>query len=214
MKNIVIIGAGDLGRELVWLIEDINKVKPTYVILGFLDMDERKAGREFYGYEVLGTEERLEELGRERDACAVIAIQEGSIRRKIHNAHRGFKKWETIVHPSAVIANSVKIGRGSIFFPQVTVSVDTVLGGFGLDYIHSTVCNDCEVGDYVSVMSGAQISERAKIGEGSFLAAGAAVYPNVVVGRDVRAGVGAVIPKDQADGAEAAGAGPRFAFFK
>ena len=63
-------------------------------------------------------------------------------------------------------------------------------------------------------MSGAQISERAKIGEGSFLAAGAAVYPNVVVGRDVRAGVGAVIPKDQADGAEAAGAGPRFAFFK
>ena len=66
MKNIVIIGAGDLGRELVWLIEDINKVKPTYVILGFLDMDERKAGREFYGYEVLGTEERLEELGYQK----------------------------------------------------------------------------------------------------------------------------------------------------
>jgi pyrroline-5-carboxylate reductase len=34
MKNIVIIGAGDLGKELVWLIEDINKVNQTHVILG------------------------------------------------------------------------------------------------------------------------------------------------------------------------------------
>lgn len=214
MKNIVVIGAGDLGRELVWMIEDINKVKPTYVILGFLDMDGRKLGKEFYGYEVLGTEMRLEELGRERDACAVIAIQEGSIRRKIHNEHRGFTKWETVIHPSAVIANSAKVGRGSIFFPQVTVSVDTVLGGFGLYYIHSTVCNDCEVGDYVSVMSGAQVSERVKIREGSYLAAGAAVYPNVVVGRDVRVGVGAIVSKDQTDGSEVAGAGFRLAFFK
>ena len=44
MKNIVIIGAGDLGKEIVWLIEDINKVKPTYVILGFLDDDTNKTG--------------------------------------------------------------------------------------------------------------------------------------------------------------------------
>ena len=42
MKNIVIIGAGDLGKELVWLIEDINKVRPTYLILGFLDDDLSK----------------------------------------------------------------------------------------------------------------------------------------------------------------------------
>ena len=39
MKEIVIIGAGDLGREVVWLIEDINRLNPTYVILGFLDDD-------------------------------------------------------------------------------------------------------------------------------------------------------------------------------
>lgn len=214
MKNIVIIGAGDLGRELVWLIEDINKVKPTYVILGFLDMDEGKTGRQFYGYEVLGTEKRLEELEKEQDACAVIAIQEGSIRKKIHHEHRGFQNWETIVHPSAVIAGSVQIGQGSVFFPQVTVSVDTVLGAFGLFYIHSMICNDCEVGDYVSVMSGAQISERAKIGDGSYLAAGASVYPNVMVGRNVRAGVGAIISKDQTDGTEVSRVGTRIAFFK
>lgn len=214
MKNIVIIGAGDLGKELVWLIEDINKVKPTYVILGFLDGDKDKAGRQFYGYEVLGTEERLEELEKKRDAFAVIAIQEGNVRKKIHELHREFRHWETIVHPSAVIADSVSAGRGCVFFPQVTVSVDTVLGDFGLYYIHATVCNDCEVDDYVSVMSGVQISERVKIGEGSYLAAGAAIYPNVVIGKNVRIGVGADVSRNQADGAEVVGAGSWKAFFK
>ena len=60
MKNIIIIGAGDLGKEVVWLIEDINKVQPTYVILGFLDDDIAKDGGEFYGYRVLGDTNQLE----------------------------------------------------------------------------------------------------------------------------------------------------------
>ena len=214
MKNIVIVGAGDLGRELVWLIEDINKVRPTYVILGFLDGDEDKIGKQFYGYEVLGTEEKLEQLEKKRDASAVIAIQEGCIRRKIHDEHRLFNHWETIVHPSAVIANTVKVGRGSVVFPQVTVSVDSVLGDFGLYYIHSTICNDCKIGDYVSVMSGAQISERVEIREGSYLAAGVTVYPNVIIGREVHVGVGAAVSKNQVDGANVEGVGARGFFFK
>ena len=39
MKKIVILCAGDFGREIAWLIEDINAQKPTYEILGFLDDD-------------------------------------------------------------------------------------------------------------------------------------------------------------------------------
>lgn len=214
MKNILIIGAGDLGKELVWLIEDINKVKPTYVILGFLDGNENKVGQQFYGYEVLGTEKRLEELGKNQDACAVIAIQEGSVRRKIVENHLSFQNWETIIHPTVVIAESSRAGSGCIFFPQVTVSVDSKLGNFGLYYIHSTICNDCEVGSYVSVMSGTQVSERVQIGEGSCLAAGVTVYPNVVIGRDVRVGAGATVSKNQADGSEVAGEGLRGIFFK
>ena len=62
MKNIVIIGAGDLGKEVVWLIEDINKRNPSYLILGFLDNDPEKIGKEFYGYKVLGNDETLEHI--------------------------------------------------------------------------------------------------------------------------------------------------------
>ena len=54
MKNIVIIGAGSLGKEVAWLIEDINKLNPTYLILGFLDDNPGKAQTGCCGYKVLG----------------------------------------------------------------------------------------------------------------------------------------------------------------
>ena len=77
MKNIVIIGAGDLGKELVWLIEDINRREPTYLILGFLDDDMSKDTYSFYGYKVLGGTDKLEELNRKTPYSAVMAIQDG-----------------------------------------------------------------------------------------------------------------------------------------
>lgn len=214
MKNIVIIGAGDLGKEVVWLIEDINKVKPTYVILGFLDDDNSKLGGEFYGYKVLGNVSELEKLSKQTPFSAVIAIQNGSIRKKIVEGHSKFSDWESIIHPSSVIAGSSPIGKGSIVFPQVTVSVDTKIGSFNLYYIHSAICNDCVIGDYVSVMSGVSISERAEIGAECFLAAGSCVYPHKKLGCKVKVGVEATVSKDYGDGVEVSEKGSGFSLFK
>lgn len=183
MKNIVIIGAGDLGKELVWLIEDINKQHPTYLILGFLDDDKGKTGSEFYGYKVIGTVDQLEEIAKKIPTSAVIAIQDGKIRRKIVEDHWNFNDWESIIHPTAVIASTSQVRKGTIVFPQVTVSVDTKLGEFDLFYIHSTICNDCIVGDYVSVMSGSTVSERAEVVAENLLPAGCAVKPHSKYGR-------------------------------
>ena len=214
MKNIVIIGAGDLGKEVVWLIEDINKVNPQYVILGFLDDDKAKDGGEFYGYRVLGDSSQLESLAQKTPLYAVIAIQNGSIRKKIREEHKGFNDWASVVHPTAVIASTSLVEKGSIVFPHVTVSVDTKLGEFDLLYINSTICNDCKIGDYVSVMSGASVSERAEIGDECFLAAGSTVYPHKKLGCKVEVGVEATASKDYADGSEVSEKGSGFSLFK
>lgn len=177
MKSLVIIGAGDLGKELVWLIEDINKRNPTYLILGFLDDDIGKDTYSFCGYKVLGGTNQLETLNEKIPLSAVIAIRDGKTRKKIVENHPDYKKWETIIHPSAVIASSTKIGRGCVFFPHVTVSVDTYLGNFGLFYINSTVCNDCWIGDYVSIMANASVSEHAELASMALLKAGECIEP-------------------------------------
>lgn len=200
MKNILIIGAGDLGKEIVWLIEDINKRQPTYLILGFLDDDTTKSGTEFYGYKVLGGTEQLKELSLKYSFSAIIAIQDGRERKKIVEAHSEFDRWESIVHPTAVIASTSTVGKGSVIFPQVTVSVDSKLGCFGLYYIHSIICNDCRIGDYVSIMSGATVSEHVEIGDECFLAAGASVYPHKKLGKGSKVAIEATVKKDYEDG--------------
>lgn len=178
MKNIVIIGAGDLGKELVWLIEDINKKQPTYLILGFLDDDLSKDTYSFCGYRVLGGTEKLEELNAKSSFSAVMAIRDGSVRRRIAEDHRSFDAWETIIHPTAVIASSAKIGKGCIFFPQTTVSVDTYLGDFGLYYIHSSVCNNVWINNYSSLMANVTVSEYADIGNECLITSGKCIEPH------------------------------------
>ena len=55
MTEIIIVGAGGCGREVVNWIEDINKIEPTWNILGFLD-DNRKALYDFPSrYQVIGS---------------------------------------------------------------------------------------------------------------------------------------------------------------
>ena len=188
MKNIVIIGAGDLGKEAVWLIEDINKLHPTYVILGFLDDDRGKREKEFFGYKVLGTTELLEDLRERMPFCAVIAIQKGADRKRIVDAHPDFHEWETIVHPTAVVAPESRTGAGCILFPRVTVSVDTRIGAFGLLYLNTTVCNDCALGAYVSVMTGAVVSEHVVIPEGTTLPAGTCIPPHTTLAAEAQEG--------------------------
>lgn len=214
MKNIVIVGAGDLGKEVVWLIEDINKITPSYVIMGFLDDDNEKKGGEYYGYKVLGKIDEIESLSQKIPFCAVIAIQDGSVRKKIVSEHRAFSNWESIIHPTAVIASTSQIGKGSIVFPQVTVSVDTKLGECNLFYIHSSICNDCNIGDYVSIMSGATVSERAVIGDECILASGSCVYPHKRLGNKVKVGVEATASKDYSDDSEVYEKNNKFVLFK
>lgn len=202
MKNIVIIGAGDLGKEVVWLIEDINKQCPRYLILGFLDDDSQKQGTEVEGYRVLGTIDQLETLYQKNPFCAVIAMQDGTARRRIDQEHKSFRRWESIIHPTAVVAPRVYLGHGSILFPQVTVSIGSKLGNHGLYYIHSTICNDCVFGNYVSIMSGVSVSEHVAIGDESCLAAGCTVYPHKVLGRNVKVAAGASASRDCNDHGE------------
>ena len=54
MKNIVIIGAGGVGKETALLIEQINHISPTWKLLGFIDDNTVVHNTHINGYEVLG----------------------------------------------------------------------------------------------------------------------------------------------------------------
>ena len=57
LKNLIIIGASGFGREVAWLVERINKVDPTWNLIGFIDDADEIQGKSINGYAVLGKTE-------------------------------------------------------------------------------------------------------------------------------------------------------------
>ena len=193
MKDIVIIGAGDFGREVAWLIEGINKVNETYKIVGFLDDDVKKIGKDFNGYTCLGSVKQLIEINNNRPVCSVIAMQDGSVRRSIVEKLNNFNDWETLIHPLANVSEILSIGKGNIICAGSTISVNTHIGNHCVFNISSILGHDCEISDYVSVMSGACVCGHVMIGEEAFLATNCTVLPGRCIGRRAKIGAGSVV---------------------
>ena len=199
MKKIVILCAGDFGKELAWLIEDINAQNPTYEILGFLDDDERKIGKDFNGYKCIGKTSILSELAKEQNVCATIATQESRFRKKFVEDNIDFHNWETLIHPSANISNTSKLGLGCVVCANCNISVNTVLRNHCILNLGVTIGHDCEISDYVSLMSGTVISGHVIINESAYFGSNSTVVPGKKIGKNSKVGAGSVVIRNVKD---------------
>lgn len=199
MKRILIICAGDFARELTWLIEDINSKNPTYEIMGFLDDDDEKIGKEFNGYTCIGRVNTLSKYANEQDVCAVIATQESRYRKKFVEENPSFKNWETLVHPSVNISKTSNIGDGCVVCANCNISVNTNIGNHCILNLGVTIGHDCEVADYVSFMSGVVISGHVTINESAYFGSNSTVVPGRRIGANSRVGAGSVAIRNVKD---------------
>ncbi len=205
MKEIVIIGAGDFGREVTWLIEEINKAHLTYHIVGYLDDDSTKIGQQINGYRVLGKISELPEFNRRNPICAVIAMQDGTTRKRIVEMFPEFNEWETLIHPSVNISDTARIGIGVIICSGVSISLDTMIGKHCLINISVAIAHDCVIGDYVSIMPCSCICGHVKIEEEAYLSANSTVIPKVKIGAGAKIGAGSVAIQNIKDGCSVIG---------
>ena len=192
MKDIVIIGAGDFGKETAWLIEDINKNNPTYKLLGFLD-DFAEKGKVINGYSCLGNVAYLTELNKNKSVHAIIAMQNVKHRKRFVDMFPDFDNWETLIHPSVRIAPTSVVGKGCVICAGGTVSCNSVIGDFCLLNISVTIGHDCNVGNYVSIMSGSCVSGHVVIEDYAYLATNCTVVPKMKIGESSVVGAGSVV---------------------
>jgi len=199
MKRIVIVCAGDFGRELTWLIEEINSQNPIYEIIGFLDDDDNKIGKIFNGYKCLGKINLLKELSKEKNVCAAIATQSGKVRKKIVEENSDFLNWETLIHPSANVSSTSTVGNGCVICANCSISIDSVIGNHCILNIGTTIGHDCAISDYVSFMSGTVISGHVLIKEGAYFGSNSTVIPSRKIGECSTVGAGSVVIRNVAD---------------
>ncbi len=185
MKDIVIIGAGGFGREVAWLIEEINKVKYQWNIKGFVDENRNIKGNMINGYKVLGDIEWLQK----QELYAVCAIGNPKVKKNIIQQLKGSKvKYPVLIHPSVIKSDSVEINEGSIICAGSILTVNIKIGKHVIINLDCTVGHDAEIKDYSTILPSVNISgcvtieECVSIGTGSSIIQGKQINANSIIG--------------------------------
>lgn len=193
MKDIVIIGAGGFGREVAWLIEDINKIDKQWNLLGFIDEDEEVQGQVLNGYKVLG---KLEWL-KDKEVNVVNAIANPVIRRKIMEQLTDTANiYPTLIHPNVVCSETVKFGEGNIVCAGNILTVNISIGNHVILNIDSTVGHDAIIEDYCTILPSVNVSGHVYLEDGVTVGTGSAIIQGIIVGKNSTIGAGAVVTKE------------------
>ena len=192
MQDVVIVGVGGLGREVCQWLEDINRVSPTFNVLGFLDDDTTKHGTISHDLPVLGGLDWIE--SRAHGAATVIGVGNPAPKRKVVERLRAYTRgFPSVIHPNAVIGRYVEIGEGAVVCPGVILTTDIRIGRFVTFNFDLTVGHDAEIEDFVTLMPGTHISGYVKVREGASVGCGAVTVPGVEIGAWSVVGAGAVV---------------------
>ncbi|MGL4992022.1 MAG: acetyltransferase [Sarcina sp.] len=195
MKDIVIIGAGGVGKEVSWIIDQINGVRKIYNILGFIDDNKDIWGKEILGYKVLGGLDFLEEINYK--GCAVIAITNYIVKKNMVQRLSNLEiEFPIIKHPKVKIPESTIIGQGSIIYEGVIISPDVRIGSFVIVSPKCGIGHDSTIEDYVSLLWNVSISGNDYIEKGVLFGSASTIIQGKKVKKESIIGAGAVVVKD------------------
>ena len=189
MKDIIIIGAGGFGKEVAWLIEQINQKSPIWNLLGFVD-DGIKTGTLINRVPVLGQLEYLED----KKVNLVCSISHPQTRYKIiTNLKNTYNNFVTLIHPDIDLSSTVSIGEGSIICEGAKFTVNINIRKHVIIYHNSVICHDSNVGDYASILPSVNISGNVDLEGFNLVGTGSKILQNLKIGKDSIIGAGAVV---------------------
>jgi len=206
VSDLWIIGAGGHAKVVI----ETARAMKTFEPVGVIDDYDARWNSTVLGVPVFGpvTPERLRELGVAR---AVVAIGANRARAELARRLDGLVAWVTLVHPSAIVAPSVRLGEGTVVFAGAIVQPDTVVGRHVILNTGSSVDHDGVVGDFAHIAPGARLAGGVRIGEGVLVGIGSCVIPGRAVGDWATVGAGAAVVTDIPPGVVAKGVPARSA---
>ncbi len=183
MKNLVIVGAGGCGREVLQWAKAVNKVEGRWNIKGFLD-DNKDAlyGRRSDIPVLAKVDDYVIEPGDEFVCC----IGDSNIRKMIvEKLKKKGAVFTTLIHPSAVVADSCTLGEGVILYPYALVSDNAVVGDGCIINMYSSVTHDTVLGEYCTISAHCDITGQCELGDRVFMGSTSQVVPGLKIGDDV-----------------------------
>lgn len=201
-KHFLVIGAGGHGRVVADLVRALG-----HSVAGFVDDDPAKidSAVDSTGSRVTMTLSALlqhvqtnGELPAAADHVA-LAIGDNARRLELFTQLRQHCA-PALIHPSAVVSPTARVGDGSVVFALSAINPEARVGCAVIINTGAIVEHDCTVADGVHLSPGAVLCGTVSIGARSWIGAASVVIQDRSVGSDCIVGAGAVVVHDVPDG--------------
>lgn len=194
MKNLIIIGARGMGREVYDLAIQCAGYKIEYVVKGFLD-DKQDALVDFDNYpEIISS---VEEYEIQKDDVFVCAL--GSIKWKKHYVELILAKggkFINLIHPSTNVNTNASIGTGILVFMYSNISNDCVIEDFVIIQGYVGLGHDTKIRKWSHVSSFSFTGGFVVLEEEVLLNTRATILPHITVRKGATVGASSLVIKN------------------
>lgn len=191
MKDLIIVGAGGMGRKVFVCLRRLN-TDNKWNIRGFIDDDEHALDGKNCDLKIIGT---ISDWKPMENQVFVMGLSEPHMKHLISDRliAKG-ARFETIVSPDVILGDYVEIGEGSVIMTPYNVESGARIGRF-VTMLGSTIALDGKLGDYSTTTGFANLT-FADIGKEVYVGSHAVILENVKVGDGAYIGVGSIVMKD------------------
>lgn len=194
MKHLVIIGAGEFGRELYWHAQNSVGYGETFDIKGYIDDDPYDPDSEKYKKLSAPWLSGIADYNIEENDVFICAVGAADAREKTVNIIREKGgEFISVINNTSVIHGNVRIGEGSFIGPYTVIGDSVEIGNHVMLNTHSSIGHDAVLGDYTCVMSFVDITGCCIIGKKVYLASGCRMTPSTHIGDGAYVGIGSVV---------------------
>lgn len=189
--RLILVGCGAFARELINWVEDLVDIGKSERISGFLDDSAEALAGFSYNIPYLGTIQAYMPHVEDR---LLMAVGDPKAKKELYKDLKAKgAMFAQLIHPSAVLARTAKLGEGVVICPQAFVSADATVGDLCAINGNASVGHDVKLGNFSTLSSHVDLTGWVSVDECVFFGSGARVLPKVNIGAGARIGAGAVV---------------------
>ncbi|CAG8867883.1 UDP-3-O-(3-hydroxymyristoyl)glucosamine N-acyltransferase [Pseudomonas fluorescens] len=210
-KNLIIVGAGGLGRVVYNVLVNDPAFCERYTFAGFLDTRPGLTLPEDIPVPVLGSP--LDHVVQ-ADQVFIPAVGDPGWRERLL-APLLEQGAELVSYcETAFIGARTRVGAGSFLTPGAVVSVDSVIGRCVYIDTYVVLGHDVTIGDHAMLGAGVFLAGGVTVGHGVSIHPRATIAKDVHIGDGATVGIGSVVVKDVPAGVTVFGNPARAIFSK
>ena len=197
MKDLIILGAGENGIMVAYIIVHRNSENSRYNIIGFLDDDENKIGTKIAGIPVMGKMNTWKEYKNAVFTSPLVSSPKKNHLKKAIVERLGIESnnFINIIPPTINYFGFTSVGKGNLLLTGSQFQPNVNIGSHIYVSNNSVICSNAIIEDYVNISNSVSIMGGVHINHGAYLGANSSIIGYTSVGKWSIIGMGSVVVK-------------------